>query len=305
MSTPGAARPDRAATLRGIGLILAAVTVFSANDALSKWLTQYHPVPQLVWARFFFQFLLLMLLFRPSRPLALLRTRRPVLQVGRGLLALACSFLFFLAIQSIPLADAAAIGMANPLIATLLAVPLLGEKIGIRRIIAVTVGFIGVLTILRPGLGVMHPAALYALAVAFAYALFQIATRKLGVIEAPMATMFYSSLVGLVVMSLVVPFFWAPASPLHWLMMSGIGILGAIGHYMVIRAYRLAPVGVLSPFGYFQLIASTGLGYLVFSQFPDQWTVLGSLIVTASGIYVLYRETVRRRERRAAETRQE
>jgi len=298
---PSAARADRKAVLRGILLILASTMVFSANDALAKWLTQHHPVTQLVWARFFFQFLLLLLLFRPSRPLALFRTAKPGLQFLRGLLMLACSLLFFMAVRSIPLADAAAIGMANPLIATLLAVLLLGEKIGIRRILAVTVGFIGVLIILRPGLGVMHPAALFALAVAFAYAMFQIVTRKLGVGEAPMTTMFYSSAVGMVVMSAVIPFYWQSATPLQWLMMSGIGVIGGIGHYMVIYAYRQAPVGVLAPFGYFQLLSSTALGYLVFGQLPDRWTAIGAVVVTASGIYVLYRETVRQRERRQQE----
>jgi drug/metabolite transporter (DMT)-like permease len=299
MSTPGSARPDSNVVLRGILLILISTLIFSANDALVKWLTQHHPVPQLVWARFFFQLLLMLLLIRPSRPLAMFRTQRPGLQVTRGLLALASSLLFVFAVQSIPLADAAAIGMANPLIATLLAVPLLGEPIGIRRILAVTVGFVGVLVILRPGLGVMHPAALFALGVAFTYALFQIVTRKLGPTEVPMATMFYSSIVGVVVMSVVVPFFWVPADPLHWLLMAVMGAVGAVGHYMVVRAYRLAPVGVLSPFGYFQLIASTLLGLLVFGQFPDGWTIVGAVIVTCAGLYVLYRETVRRRERRA------
>ena len=294
-------RPDRGAVLRGIGLILASTLIFSANDALIKWLTQYHSVPQLVWARFFFQFLLMLLLVRPSRPLALFRTRKPKLQIFRGVLMIASSLLFVSAVERIPLADAAAIGMANPLIATLLAVPLLGEAIGIRRIIAVTVGFIGVLIILRPGMGVMDPAALYAFGVAATYALFQIATRKLGTTEAPMSTMFYSTIVGVVAMSLFLPFFWAPASALHWLLMAATGLVGAIGHYMVVRAFRLAPVGVLSPFGYFQLLASTGLGFLVFNQLPDRWTVAGAVIVTGCGLYVLYRETVRRRERRVRE----
>jgi drug/metabolite transporter (DMT)-like permease len=298
MTTPGSARPDPNAVLRGILLILVSTLIFSANDALVKWLTLHQPVPQLVWARFFFQLLLMLLLIRPSRPLAMFRTQNLGLQITRGLLALASSLLFVFAVQSIPLADAAAIGMANPLIATLLAVPLLGEPIGIRRILAVTVGFIGVLAILRPGSGVMDPAAFFALGVAFTYALFQIVTRKLGPTEAPMTTMFYSSIVGVLVMSLIVPFFWAPASALHWLLMAIMGAVGAVGHYMVVRAFRLAPVGVLSPFGYFQLIASTLLGLVVFGQFPDGWTILGAVIVTCSGLYVLYRETVRRRERR-------
>jgi len=163
---PSGTRPDRGSVLRGIGLILVSTLIFSANDTLIKWLTQHQPVPQLVWARFFFQFLLLLLLIRPSRPLALFRTRKPWLQIARGVLMLVCSLLFVSAVSRIPIAAAAAIGMANPLIATLLAVPLLGEPIGIRRILAVIVGFIGVLLILRPGMGVMDPAALLALGVA-------------------------------------------------------------------------------------------------------------------------------------------
>jgi drug/metabolite transporter (DMT)-like permease len=294
-------RPDRCQILRGILLSLAATCIFSCNDALATWLTQYHPVPQLVWARFSFQFLLMLALFRPSRPLALLRTQRPVLQVVRSLLLLGSSLLFFMAIRYIPLADAAAIGQASPLIATLLAVVFLGERIGVRRIVAILVGFLGVLLILRPGVGVMHPAALFALGVAVAYAAFQIVTRKLGATEAPMNTLFWSAVVGTAVMSAVVPLFWSEASLAHWAMMAVMGIIGGGGHYLVIRAFRLAPVGVLAPFSYFQLIVSAIMGYVVFDQFPDAWTILGAGVLTLSGLYVLYRETVRRRERREQE----
>lgn len=290
-------RPDRGQILRGILLSLAATCIFSCNDALAKWLTGYHPVPQLVWARFTFQLLLMLLLFRPSRPFALLRTQRPWLQGLRSLLLLASSLLFFLAIRYIPLADAAAIGQASPLIATLLAVLFLGERIGIRRIAAILAGFLGVLLILRPGAGVMQPAALAALGVAVAYAGFQIVTRKLGATEAPINTLFWSAVVGTAVTSLVVPFFWSEASLAHWAMMAVMGMVGGAGHYLVIRAFRLAPVGVLAPFSYFQLIVSTIMGYVVFGQFPDAWTILGAVVLTMSGLYVFYRETVRRRER--------
>jgi drug/metabolite transporter (DMT)-like permease len=292
-----AAPAGGSAVLWGIGLSVTATTMFVANDSLVKWLTHDHPVPQLVWARYFFHFLLMLLLFRPSRPLALLRTRRPTLQVFRALLLLLSTGLFFTAVSYIPIADASAIGLVGPLIATLLAVPLLGEPIGIRRVAACLVGFVGALVILRPGLGVMHWAAVLPLLSAAVYAVFQIATRSLGPTEAPETTLFYTAIVGAAASSIVVPFFWQPVEPARWLPLIVIGAVGGAGHYLVIRAYRLARVGVLAPFGYFNLVAATLIGWLAFGDLPDRWTVFGALILTGSGLYVLYRETVRRRER--------
>jgi drug/metabolite transporter (DMT)-like permease len=295
LATPAGGNP----VLWGIGLSVTATTMFVCNDSLVKWLTQDHAVAQLVWARYFFHFLLTLALFRPSRPLALLRTQRPTLQVFRALLLLLSTGLFFTAVSHIPIADASAIGLVGPLIATLLAVPLLGEPIGVRRVAACLVGFIGALIILRPGLGVMHWAAVLPLLSALVYAVFQIATRSLGPTEAPETTLFYTAFVGAAVSSLVVPFFWQPIALERWLPMAVIGLVGGAGHYLVIRAYRLAPVGVLAPFGYFNLVVATAVGWLAFGDLPDHWTVLGAMILTGSGLYVLYRETVRRRERTA------
>ena len=292
-----AAAADRSAVLTGVALSLTATVMFSCNDTLVKWLTQHHSIAQLVWARYVFHFLLMLVLFRPSRPLALLRTRRPGLQILRAILLLASTAFFFTAVSFIPIADATAIGLVGPLIATLLAVPILGEPIGVRRILACVVGFIGALVILRPGLGVMHWAAVLPLGSALVYACFQIATRSLGPTEAPENTLFYTAIVGTLVSSLIVPFFWAPIELAHWPLLIGIGCVGGIGHYFVIRAYRLVPVGVLAPFGYFSLVTATLTGWLAFGQLPDHWTVGGALILTGSGLYVLYRETVRRRER--------
>jgi len=283
--------------LRGILLSVAATSMFTCNDTLVKWLTQSHPIPQLVWARYFFHFLLMLLLFRPSRPMALLHSQRPVLQVFRAVLLLLSTGFFFTAIHHIPMADATAIGLVGPLIATLLAVPMLGEKIGIRRIAACTVGFIGALIIIRPGFGMMHWAVVLPLCSSCVYAVFQILTRRIGGSDAPLTTLFYTAIVGTAVSSAVVPFFWQPVDWARWPLLVLIGMVGGGGHYLVIRAYQLAPVGVLAPFAYFQLVTATLLGFLVFGQLPDQWTVVGAVILTCSGLYVLYRETVRRRER--------
>jgi drug/metabolite transporter (DMT)-like permease len=215
------------------------------------------------------------------------------------MLLLASTALFFTAVSLMPIADAASISLVGPLIATLLAVPLLGEPIGIRRIIACLIGFLGALIILRPGLGVMHWAALLSLMSSSIYALFQIATRALGPDEAPQTTLFYTAIVGTLAASLVVPFFWQPIAWERWPLLVLIGLVGGTSHYLVIRAYRLAPVGVLAPFSYFNLVMVTIGGWLVFDHLPDRFTVLGALILTGSGLYVLYRETVRRREREA------
>ena len=290
----------QAAVLRGILLSVAATTMFTCNDTLVKWLTQHHPIPQLVWARYFFHFLLMLLLFRPSRPWALLHSARPGLQAFRALLLLVSTGFFFTAIRFIPMADATAIGLIGPLVATLVAVPMLGERIGIRRLSACVVGFIGALIIIRPGFGMIHWAAVLPLCSSCIYALFQVLTRRIGGSDAPLTTLFYTAVVGAGVSSLAAPFVWAPIEWTHWPLLVLIGLVGGGGHYLVIRAYQLAPVGVLAPFAYFQLVTATVLGFIVFGQLPDRWTVLGAVVLTASGLYVLYRETVRRRERQAA-----
>ena len=280
--------------LLGILLTLVAMLLLSLMDLLAKYLGQSLPVAQIVWARYFFQCIIMAAFFWPRRGLGLIRTARPGLQLFRSLLLVLCTVIFFTAIKYMSLADAVAISFVSPLMVTALSVPLLGEVVGRRRWSAVAIGFVGAMIIVRPGMGVMHWAAWMLLGLALAYALYQITTRMLSKTDDPMATLFISALVGAVLTSLVVPFYWqTPESIVIWLLLALMGIMGGLGHYAVIRSFEFAPVAVLAPLSYTALLWNTLFGYLVFSDLPDHWTLIGAAILVATGIYILYREGVR------------
>lgn len=287
--------------LGGIQLMAAAILMFSLLDAQAKWLTQYLPALEIAWCRYAGHFVFMTALFWPRRRAGLLRTGKLTLQLVRSVLLVACTLLFFIAITYLPLADAVAISFVSPLLLTALSVPLLKEQVGIRRWSAVAVGFVGMLIIVRPGLGVMHWAAGLLLLMSLFYALFQIITRLISDTEDAITTLYYSALVGFVLLSLAVPFVWtAPPGLMEAAMMCGLGFFGGVGHYFLIRAYALAPAALLAPMSYGSLLTGTALGYAVWGDFPDLWTLTGAGILIATGAYIIYREAVRRREVRNA-----
>tara|TARA_B100001013_G_scaffold114170_1_gene65653 strand:+ start:57 stop:956 length:900 start_codon:yes stop_codon:yes gene_type:complete len=280
--------------LAGILLAMGAILLFCLMDLQAKYLGQYLHVTQIVWARYFGLFIILMVLFAPRRGLGLVRSKRPVLQWIRSLLLLFCTIAFFLAIQFMPLADAVSISFLSPLLVTALGVPLLGEVVGKHRWGAVFVGFLGAMIIIRPGLGVMHWAAWLLLAVAFGYALYQITTRMISGQDDAVMSLFYTAFIGAGLVTVIVPFFWRnPVETEHWLMLAGLGAIGGLSHYMLIKALEFAPVSVLAPISYTSLPWNTLFGYWVFGDLPDRWTVTGACILIATGIYILYREGVR------------
>ena len=282
--------------LAGILLAMGAILLFCLMDLQAKYLGQYLHVTQIVWARYFGLFIILMVLFAPRRGLGLVRSKRPVLQWIRSLLLLFCTIAFFLAIQFMPLADAVSISFLSPLLVTALGVPLLGEVVGKHRWGAVFVGFLGAMIIIRPGLGVMHWAAWLLLAVAFGYALYQITTRMISGHDDAVMSLFYTAFIGAGLVTVIVPFFWRnPVETEHWLMLAGLGAIGGLSHYMLIKALEFAPVSVLAPISYTSLPWNTLFGYWVFGDLPDRWTVTGACILIATGIYILYREGVRTR----------
>ena len=282
--------------LAGIALALTAIFLLSLMDLLAKYLGQSLSVMQISWARYFFHFALMAAIFWPRRGRRLLRTKRPILQWFRSLLLVFCTITFFTAILYMPLADAVAISFVSPLMVTALSVPLLGEAVGGRRWTAVAIGFLGAMVIIRPGVETMHWAVWLLLAMALSYALYQITTRMLSSSDEAITTLFYSGLVGAAIMSLVVPFYWqTPSSAELWLMLIALGLMGGVGHYLLIKSFEFAPVAVLAPLSYTALLWNTLFGYLVFGNLPDRWTVGGAAILIATGIYIIYREGVRRK----------
>lgn len=287
---------ERRSRLIAIALMSGALACFSCLDATAKWLAGQGVDPlQTVWARYTVSVVLVSFFVNHWTSPGVLRTSRPVLQVARSVLLLASTILNFIALQFLQLAETISILFATPFLVALLAGPILGEWAGPRRMIAIFVGFLGVLVVTRPGFGGMHPAAFLSVAGAICYALYGISTRMLAATDSSRTTMVYSGLAGVALMTPILPFIWqTPDEPLIWLMLVAIGFYGGFGHWLLILAHARAPAPVLAPFIYSQLIWMLLLGYFIFGDWPDPWTLVGASIVIASGLYLLYRERVRR-----------
>jgi drug/metabolite transporter (DMT)-like permease len=285
---------ERRKRLAAIALIIGACACFSALDATAKWLSPRIGVMETTWARYVSSFLFVSLVLNPWTRPQLAITKRPVLQWARSFVLFASTALNFLALQYLQLTQTMTIMFLQPLLVALIAGPLLGEWVGPRRLVAIGVGFLGVVLVTRPGAGGIHWAAIYSFIGVGCYAAYSLMTRILAQYDPPETTMFYSAAAGIVVLTPVIPFIWN-ASPDGFtiLLMLVIGFWGAIGHWLLILAHRLAPAGILAPFLYTQIIWMTSLGYLVFGDVPDAFTLAGGAIVVASGIYLLHRERVR------------
>jgi drug/metabolite transporter (DMT)-like permease len=291
---PAASADERRRRLLGIALMCGALLSFACLDATAKWLNQSLDPILTVWVRYVGSVAFVALFVNPWTTPGVARTRRPWLQAGRSVLLLGSTALNFFALKYLQLTESVSIMFATPLLVALLAGPLLGERVGPRRLAAIGIGFVGILIVTRPGLGGLHPAAFLSLAAAVCYALYSIATRVLAGYDSSATTMLYSGLAGLVFVTPVVPLAWSvPGSALVWLMMVVVGALGAFGHWLLILAHARAPAPVLSPFIYTQIVWMILLGFVLFGDVPDGWTLSGSAIVIASGLYLLYRERVR------------
>ncbi len=282
---------ERRQRLTGIALMCGAVASFAILDCMAKYLGGHMDTLQVVGVRYAAAFLLTLMISNPATRPGLLRTTRLPLQIGRSVLLLGSTVFNFMAFRYLQLDEALAIMFSTPFLVAVLAGPILGEWVGWRRWTAIVVGFLGVLVVVRPGFGGMHWAALFSVGSAFCYAAYAICTRLLSRTDTSETTLFYSNLLGALVMLPILPFVWTP--PPGWLdvvLMVAVGGFGAFGHFLLIAAHRRAPASVLSPFMYTQLLWATTLGYLVFANVPNHWTLTGAAIVIASGLYLLYRE---------------
>jgi drug/metabolite transporter (DMT)-like permease len=293
--------PDAAADrLRAIGLMILAVVLFSGLDAAAKFLATRKglPISEIVWARFIGQFFLL-LVFVPLLGVmsvkALFTTNRLRLQTVRSVLMVGTTAFNFLALKYLRLDQTITIVFLAPLVVALLAGPLLGEWVGWRRLVAIVVGFTGVLIVVRPGFSEIHPAVIYSLLAMLAYALFMLLTRYMATVDPPLVTLFYSMFVGAVFGAPLAIAEWVPPpDALSWLLVGSLGILGGAGHYLFIHAYRMAPASAIAPFLYLQLLTMVAFGYAVFGDLPDLWTLAGSAVIVGSGVYLFHRERVTR-----------
>lgn len=283
--------------------MLAAITVLPCMNVLARYLSAEYSTLQIIWARYTGHLIFALIFFLPGHGLGLLRAQKPGIHIIRSVLMFLCTCLFFLAIRYIEVPVASAINFTSPIIVTALAVPFLGEKVGWRRWIAVLIGFVGALIIIRPGGAESHWAMLCVLGTAFFYAVYQVLTRKYASSDSAETSITYIALIGALIPSLILPFdYKLPQSTLDFGLFALIGFLGGLGHFFVIKAFRLGEASLLSPFNYGQLLMATVLTFLIFGTLPDAYTWLGAGIIVGSGLYITYREAKRSTARVAAET---
>ncbi len=268
-----------------------AMSLFISMDTIAKHLGKTYPVIQIVWVRYLVAGSVLALILN-RRLLATFRSRNLKLQLLRGGLLLATNFLFYTGLRFIPLAESSAISFVGPLMVTALAVPFLGEHVGMRRWASVLVGFAGALIIIRPGLGIIDWAALFPLGAAACFAVTAIVTRKLGGLDAVPTTLVFTTFVGAALASTVAPFFWTPPTASALALMVCIGVVGVIAHFAVIKAFVAAPATTVAPYNYTTIVWATVFGFVVFGDRPDPWTLIGAAVIVGSGLYIYYRERI-------------
>jgi drug/metabolite transporter (DMT)-like permease len=276
-----------------VALMLLAMLAFAAMDGVSKALAQHLSIPQILWVRYIFNTAFVAVMLRQPGLKATLRSRQPWLQLGRALLIIIENGVFVLAFTMMPLADMHAIAAASPLIVVALSVPLLGEKVGVRRWLAVLAGFIGVLIIVRPGFQALDWRLSVAATGTILWAIYQILVRMCARTDSSDTTWAWTAVVGLVATSMVGPFFWVWPDLRGWILLLTIAALGTLSHLALIKALSYSEAGALQPYGYTLLVWAAVVGFVMFGDVPDAWTITGASVVIMSGLYAWQREYFR------------
>ncbi|PMR67495.1 DMT family transporter [Halomonas heilongjiangensis] len=291
-SSPAAAvSSDR--PLRGIGYMLIAGLLFVMLDSTAKWLTQTHSPVQVLWARYAGHMVILaayLVWLGLARSRSLLATESPGGQCLRGLLLALASLLAYLSLRELPLLQVYVFHFGAPLLVTLLAMPLLGERVDAPRGLAVMVGFVGVLVAVGPVDWRAQPMALLPLGMAFCFALYQLTTRRFGRHDHPLASLWYAGLAGALASSIALPFFWTPIGLAELPLFLGIGLIGATSQLALILAMRHAPASLASPFLYVQIVWASLFGFVLFGDLPPLTTYLGATLIIAAGIFLASRK---------------
>ncbi|BBP75309.1 EamA/RhaT family transporter [Pseudomonas gingeri NCPPB 3146 = LMG 5327] len=275
--------------LKGIALIGVAVLLFASHDALSKYLSGFYPIVMVVWARYVVHTLLMLVVFVPRSGFsAVVRTRRPGLQLLRALCLIGTSLFFTTGLRYIPLAEATSVNFLAPLLVTALSVPLLGERVSRGQWAAVIAGFVGVLIVVRPGGALFTPAILLPLCSALCFGFYQLLTRMLSGVDSPTTSNFLTGILNSLIMSALLPFFWSTPTLVHGLFMIGLGTCGMLGHMFLTQAFRHAAPAMLAPFSYGQILFAGMYGYLIFDHTPDMFAVAGIAVICLSGLAVAW-----------------
>ncbi|GGH26369.1 EamA-like transporter family protein [Cribrihabitans marinus] len=282
--------PTAAVTQRAILLMILATLCFSLMDASVKALAPKVGVLPALWVRYAGQMALVIILVLP-RLTRVARTRYPVRQFLRSLLLLGATGFFFLALTRIPLTDAAALMALNPVLITLGAALFLGEALGPRRLTGIALALVGALIVIRPGAGTFQPAAILPLGAALCYSGYALLTRRLGADEDPWTSLFYTGLVGTVLLSLVAPAHWQDPGPQGWMLIASVAGFGTAAQMLLIRAFTIGEAAMLAPYAYLGLGFAAVWSAVFFAEWPDLWTVCGALVIAGAGLYVWHRET--------------
>lgn len=280
--------------LTGIVLIVTGVFVFSTYSALGKWLAAVYSPWQIMFFRGLFGFIPFVIYPLVRRRYGMLRSQQPLLQLVRGVLGFGANLFFIFAYREMPLADAVAIGYAAPVFVVVLSVPLLSERVGIRRASAALVGFAGVVLIAQPGAGLFSPGALYALAGTLCYSLLVIATRRLGLSDSALSTALYSNCVYALACSLALPHVWTTPGVGDLGFLVTTGLLGGTGMLLFAQAYRHAEASVLAPFDYTAMLWAIGFGFVIWGELPGAVAVVGMVVIAGSGLFLTAHERLRR-----------
>ena len=260
-------------------------------DGLAKYLSLEMPVIQVIWARYFFMVIITVPIFFFISKKKIFFPKNLLIQFIRSIFLFLSTICFFYAISVLSLAEALTLAFIYPMISTLLSSILLNENVGFRRWIAVIIGFIGALIVLRPGLEIIHLASFAGLGTGVAYAFYIISTKKLSN-DNPFLTLTFSGLVGAVIISIFVPFVWVMPTYQQWLIMIIMAAVGTLGHFFLILSLKFADASKLAPLGYFEIVTNIIIGYYFFQDFPDKWIWFGLIIIISSGIYISFREQI-------------
>lgn len=273
--------------LIGMLLMLGAMASLPFIDVFAKFLGQQDvPILQIVWARLSFGALVtLPFAIRHTGPSGLFPAR-PLYHSLRAAFLICATFTFFLSLKFLPIADALAIFFVQPLVVTILSALVLKEDVGRSRWIAVAIGFIGTLIIIRPGFVALNPGSLLALAAGSFLAVYFVMTRKIAGRAPAMVTTFQTNAVGSALITLAMPLVWIAPTPTQWLMFAGLGAVATFGHFLIVRAYDFAEASLLAPLAYTEMIVATLVGWYFFNDFPDIWTFVGVAVLIACALFI-------------------
>ncbi len=279
-------------TRLGIILMIATTVVFAAQDGISRHLAGEYNVLMVVMVRYWFfaAFVIAVATRKAGGVTAAAKTEQPVLQIVRGTLLAAEICIMVAGFTILGLVESHAVFTCYPLLVAALSGPVLGEKVGWRRWAAIGVGFVGVLIILQPGLGVFDPAAIIPLVSAAMFALYGLLTRFASRRDSAATSFFWTGTVGAVAMTAVGVWFWEPMSTPDWGWMALLCVTGASGHFLLIKCYEVAEASAVQPFAYFQLVFASALGILVFGEVLETNVLVGATIIVAAGVFTVWRE---------------